>query len=93
MSSSVFLNDLNFWGLPTNKSIEHFTTTQFDLLINYTVGNNDAIEFTCAKSVSQFKTSPHQFGAIYDLVISGANSYQTFLNEIRRTLINLNTRT
>lgn len=92
MSSSVFLNDLNFWGLPSTKSIEHFTSTQFDLLINYTGGENDAIEYTCAMSVAQFKTSSQQFGKIYDLVISGSNSYQAFLNEIKRTLINLNIR-
>jgi hypothetical protein len=92
VNSVVYLNDLNFWGLPKATMVETFIATPYDLLLNFTDQNNDAIEFVCAKSVAKFKVSSKLNGKIYDLVITGTSRYPVFLEELKRTLINLNTK-
>jgi hypothetical protein len=92
ISESIFINDLDFWGLPKSGKIETFIQKPFDLLINLSDETTDAIEFVCAKSVARFKVSSKSNGLIYDLVISGITDNYTLIEEIRKTLNNFNKR-
>jgi len=91
VSSSVFLNDMDFWGLPAPAKISGFIERPFDLLINFSTENVDAIEYICAKSMAKFKIASKTDSNIYDLVIFGTTDRLSLIEEIKKTLKNFNT--
>ena len=90
-SEVIFLSDLNFLGIPPRKLIKDFVDIPFDILINFSKGQQEAIDYICASSVAKFKVGKLAYPAIYDLVINGEAMDDTeYLNEIIRTLNNFN---
>lgn len=90
-SETIFLSDLNFWGVPPKKLIQKFTSIPFDILINFASDQQEVIDYICAKSVAKFKVSKQSSSTIYDLVIiSKTLDDAHYLQEIKRTLNNFN---
>ncbi|MDA3881034.1 MAG: hypothetical protein PF436_11660 [Prolixibacteraceae bacterium] len=88
---AVYKSDRNLLGLPTKKWIIPFIDETFDILIDLTDGTNQAIEYICARSVAGFKTGTNPESRVYDLIIKhNFENSNSFINEIERTLNNLN---
>ena len=91
--NEIGLSDFSFWGLPKKQKIENFVSTPFDLLINFSYNDDDAIAYICAKSIAKFKVSTAPFDTIYDLVIDlKQQDGKSFINEIEKTVSNFNTK-
>ncbi|MBN1766918.1 MAG: hypothetical protein JXR50_05280 [Prolixibacteraceae bacterium] len=91
IDTALYKSDINFWGLPSKKYIKPFMDEAFDILIDLTGSTNQAIEYICAKSKAGFKAGTNPECPAFDLIINISNNdSQTLINEIERTLKNLN---
>lgn len=90
-SETIFLSDLNFWGVPPGRLIQKFTAIPFDILINFASEQQEVVHYICASSVAKFKVSKQSSSTIYDLVINSKTMDDAhYLKEIIRTLNNFN---
>lgn len=86
---AIFSNDLNFWGLPPQGSVQTFVDRPFDLLINLLPTPFDPADYICARSVAGLKVGRYAHGEVYDLIISqNGPELNTYINEIVKTLNN-----
>jgi len=88
-NETIFLSDLDFWGIPPIKLIQPFVDKPFDILINFTSQQFDPVEYICARSKARFKISKYQYLTIYDLIINHPDiAINEYFKEIIKTLNN-----
>jgi hypothetical protein len=86
---AIFSNDLNFWGLPPQGSVQAFVDQPFDLLINLLPSPFDPADFVCAQSLAGLKVGRYAQGDVYDLIIRQNDpELNTYMKEIIKTLNN-----
>ncbi|MCF8361107.1 MAG: hypothetical protein K9G70_00650 [Prolixibacteraceae bacterium] len=88
---AVYSSDYDIWGLPKKKWINDFIKQRFSILIDFTNGDNRAVEYICALSNAEFLVGTNPKSKVFDLIIDQnfVNSGDLF-NEIENTLQNLN---
>lgn len=86
---NVYLNDLNWVGIPSLKNSKAFIDKPYDLLINVTKDEIGALEYLGARSLSAFKVGRENRYSIYDLIINDQNlDTISFLKEVFKTIKN-----
>lgn len=87
-SDGIFVNDLNFIGLPSKMRAHLFIETAFDVLICLENESSPAVEFVCGKSQAKFKVGKFKSIA-FDLVIDQKGmTNKAFIDEIKNTIRN-----
>jgi hypothetical protein len=89
----IYASDLNFLKLPPKEKIIDFVEKPFDLLFDLSTGNNDVIDYICAKSIAKFKICSHNNNAVFDLIISKKEiDFEEIISETEQIIKNFNSK-
>lgn len=87
--NTVYIDDLNWYGVPKKEKFRDLISHPFDVLINMSEGSVGAFEYLSAASQAKFKVGLRANTSIYDLVIELSGSQVNellpqFLETIKR---------